>query len=322
LTRGAARRGPIVLVALLPVLVFLALAAPVQASAQASAVNETLVEDASATESETPVCDTADCATSDPVADTGSESGATDPAATEPVPDPATDSGGTVPESPVDSSPPPTDVVPPGPLPSTEPVAPVEEVPSATPPPAEPDGGVVDPMTPIAPGVPTEPVSSDPTAGADTGGLDPGPVPVDLPEQPQVLVPFEQLDQISHTPDLLELIAAEDRETSLGSPLPARASRSSVPVRGFTREEGRSDPASAGDAPAAPVPLAPTAPAPSSPAGASAFSGGGSGGFLFGFAALAAAWSLGAATGLTRRLIPLVAPGRPVALVSPHERPG
>lgn len=319
MTRGAARRGPIVLVALLTVLVSLALAAPVQASV----VNETLVEDPTVTESETPVCDTADCATSDPVADTGSESGATDPVATEPVPDPATDSGGTIPESPVDSSPPPTDVVPPGPLPSTEPVAPVEEVPGATPPPAEPDGGVVvDPLPPITPGVPTEPVASDPTAGANTGGLDPGPAPADLPEQPQVLVPVEQLDQISHPPDLLELIASEDRETSLGSPLPARASRSSVPIRGFTREDGRSDPASAGDGPVAPVPLAPTAPAPSSPAGASAFSGGGSGGFLFGFAALAAAWSLGAATGLTRRLIPLVAPGRPVALVSPHERPG
>jgi hypothetical protein len=317
LTRGAARRGPIVLVALLTVLVSLALAAP----GQASAATETLVEDAPATGSETPVCNTADCATSDPVTDTGSESGATDPVATEPVP--ATGSGGTAPETPIVSSPPPTEVVPPGPLPPAEPVPPVEEVPSAAPPPAEPDGGVVvDPVPPIAPGVPTEPVSSDPTAGANTGGLDPGPAPVDLPKQPQVLVPFEQLDQISHPSDLLELIASEDRETSLGSPLPAKASRSSVPVRGFTREDGRSDPASAGDRPAAPVPLAPTAPAPSSPAGASAFSGGGSGGFLFGFAALAAAWSLGAATGLTRRLIPLVAPGRPVALVSPHERPG
>ena len=319
MTRGAARRGPFVLVALLTVLVSLALAAPVQASAG----NETLVQDASATESETPVCDTTDCATSDPVADTGSESGPTDPVATEPVPDSATDSGGTIPESPVDSTPPPTEVVPPGPLPPVEPVPPVEEVPGAAPPPAEPDGGVVvDPVPPIAPGVPSEPVSSDPTAGPNTGGLDPGPAPVDLPEQPPALVPFEQLNQNSHPPDLLELIASDAREASLGSPLPARASRSSVPVRGFTREDGRSDPASAGDGPAAPVPLAPTAPAPSSPAGASAFSGGGSGGFLFGFAALAAAWSLGAATGLTRRLIPLVAPGRPVALVSPHERPG
>jgi hypothetical protein len=252
-------------------------------------------------------CDSASCEVV--VDDTAAESDGTDPSpsvgdaeesSTPPAESPTRDDG--VVGEPAEDSPPAV----------TEPAQsqppPVVDV---TEPAAAPDAGgttLPDPSAPFVPPATADSTDESAAPGQDRGA---GDAPIG---SPLGSLPWSESVSLLLNPFALSA------STVLGgaaTALPARPPGESNGSRGTTRSRtGHAD--GTPDTPGAPPVPGPSAP---SPAG---LSGGGSGTAFFfsGFAALVAALSFGAARRQSRRLIPAVAVWRPVALVSPLERPG
>jgi hypothetical protein len=166
---------------------------------------------------------------------------------------------------------------------------------------------------PVAPAVPVEPPPADsPAAAAD---------PLPSPVAPGPLIP-----QAPAEPDLRivllvdgDVVAVVGANASDGTPAHDR-------VRAAGQNLGGLDPLAPSQAPEAPpaespIELPMPVPAPSGAAGAAGSSGGGGGGASFAGFALAAALLCLVAPGLLRRLRTSALVWRPVAFVSPLERP-
>jgi hypothetical protein len=263
----------------------------------AQAAGETLEAEGAIPAATSGTCDLSTCATTatEGPADTGPESAGTDTSTPAPVEDP-------------EASPAPPAIV-------TEPadVPPVPVVEVVEPPaPAPPDSsGASLPDPPVLLDPPVESGSTDESAGRGPGTAA-GDAPLAIPlgsmlENESLPFPLSPFSSPTLTPLSRAATAAPAR-------LPGESNDSR---RGVSSRTGSPDGTPyTPDAPR--IPTGPSAPSPAP------LSGGGSGTSVFftGFAALVAALSFGAARRQSRRLIPAVAVWRPVALVSPLERPG
>lgn len=178
-------------------------------------------------------------------------------------------------------------------------------------PPAPPDSSgtsLPDPSDPLV--SPTHAASTDESAGqAQDRGAGDAPI-----ASPLGSLPWSESVSFLLSPFALPASTLG----AAGTALPARPPGESNGSRGATPSRTGHADGIPGTPGAPPIPTGPSAP---SPAG---LSGGPSGTAFFfsGFAALVAALSFGAARRQSRRLIPAVAVWRPVAFVSPLERPG
>jgi hypothetical protein len=223
----------------------------------------------------------------------------TDPSGDSEPPPPVTE---TLPEAPPPVEAPPVEAPPPVEVPPPVDITPATDVPA----PAEvsPPAEVLPPTETTASVTPSDVVPQELAVGSTT--LDPQAAP---PRPSIVVIDGPVVGSIPINPLVLALqrpSAAQSSGRSSATPAPSSGGRSSS---GWTPESPR-------------LPFPPSGPSAPAPGVAASAGAPGAGTFFLGFAVLVAAMSVGVSVRLSRRQLPSVAVWRPVAFVSPTERPG